>query len=125
MTAYRAPLAQVRFALHEVFGVEAELASMPAFSGVDRALIDQIIDEAAVFSSEVLAPTRTAGDAGCTLRDGRVFPPPGFADVYRRFVDAGWPALACATEHGGQGLPMVLGRSAEHTSELQSLMRNS
>src|SRR3546814_20530559 len=25
------------------------------------------------------------------------------------FVDAGWPALACATEHGGQGLPMVLG----------------
>src|SRR3546814_3431728 len=107
MTAYRAPLAQLRFALHEVFGVEAELASMPAFSGVDRALIDQIIDEAAVFSSEVLAPTRTAGDAGCTLRDGRVFLPPGFADVYRRFVDAGWP------------------RSEEHTSELQSLMRIS
>src|SRR3546814_8724116 len=120
---------------------------MPAFSGFDRALIDQIIDEAAVFSSEVLAPTLTAGDAGCTLRDGRVFLPPGFADVYRRFVDAGWPALACATEHGGQGLPMVLGnvvlemlnaanpswamfpgiahRSEEHTSELQSLMRIS
>src|SRR3546814_7476277 len=74
---------------------------MPAVSGVDRALIDQIIDEAAVFSSEVLAPTRTAGDAGCTLRDGRVFLPPGFADAYRQVVDAGWPALACGTEHGG------------------------
>ncbi|NGY04315.1 acyl-CoA dehydrogenase [Solimonas terrae] len=109
MTAYRAPLTQLRYALHEVFDVGTALAEMPAYSGVDRALIDQIIDEAAVFASEVLAPTRVAGDAGCTLRDGRVFLPAGFAEAYRRFVDAGWPALACAGEHGGQGLPMVLG----------------
>src|SRR3546814_20144403 len=36
MTAYRAPLAQLRFALHEVFGVGAELASMTAISGAYR-----------------------------------------------------------------------------------------
>src|SRR3546814_18505424 len=81
MTAYRAPHAPLRFALHQVFGVEAELASMPAFSGGDSALIDPIIDEAAVFSREVLAPTRHADDTGCTLRDGRVFLTPGFQTV--------------------------------------------
>lgn len=107
MTAYRAPLEQIRFAL-QVLDVEAALAAMPAFAAVDGALIEQIIDQAAVFAGEVLAPTRTAGDAGCSLRDGRVLTPPGFAAAYRQFVDGGWPALACASEHGGQGLPMVL-----------------
>jgi alkylation response protein AidB-like acyl-CoA dehydrogenase len=34
--------------------------------------------------------------------------PTGFADAYRQFVAAGWPAMSCAPEDGGQGLPHVL-----------------
>ena len=34
--------------------------------------------------------------------------PPGFRDAYQAFWQAGWPALACAAEDGGQGLPAVL-----------------
>jgi alkylation response protein AidB-like acyl-CoA dehydrogenase len=34
--------------------------------------------------------------------------PPGFRDAYQAFWQAGWPALACAPEDGGQGLPAVL-----------------
>ena len=34
--------------------------------------------------------------------------PRGFREAYRAFVDAGWPALACAPDAGGQGLPQVL-----------------
>ena len=108
MTALRPPLDQLRFVLHDVLAVTDVYAGMPAFDSVDRALVDQILDEAAVFASEVLAPTRIAGDAGCRLENGRVMLPPGFAAAYRAFVDGGWPGLACAAEHGGQGLPMVL-----------------
>ncbi|WP_051362133.1 acyl-CoA dehydrogenase family protein [Solimonas soli] len=108
MSAYRAPLEQMRFVLHEVLAVTDAYAAMPGYAGVDRALVDQILDEAADFAAGVLAPTRVAGDQGCRLEDGRVALPPGFADAYRVFVDGGWPALACAAEHGGQGLPMVL-----------------
>jgi alkylation response protein AidB-like acyl-CoA dehydrogenase len=31
-----------------------------------------------------------------------------FAEAYAAFVEGGWPALACAPEAGGQGLPQLL-----------------
>ena len=34
--------------------------------------------------------------------------PPGFVQAYQEFWQGGWPALACAPEDGGQGLPAVL-----------------
>ena len=45
---------------------------------------------------------------GYPFDNGGVSTPRGFADAYRQFCAAGWPLLACATEHGGQGLPHVL-----------------
>ena len=31
--------------------------------------------------------------------------------AYAQYVDAGWPSLACATEYGGQGLPIIVNNS--------------
>jgi alkylation response protein AidB-like acyl-CoA dehydrogenase len=59
--------------------------------------------------SEVLAPTNAPGDlAGCTWTPEAVTTPDGFPQAYKAFVAGGWPALACAPEAGGQGLPQLL-----------------
>jgi alkylation response protein AidB-like acyl-CoA dehydrogenase len=106
---YTTPLKDIQFALNEVLDAPAALAGLPAFSAVDAGLMQQVIEEAGRFASGVLQPLNAAGDrAGCRFESGAVHTPPGFADAYRQFCDAGWPALACAPEDGGQGLPHVL-----------------
>jgi alkylation response protein AidB-like acyl-CoA dehydrogenase len=55
----------------------------------------------------VLFPLNQVGDReGCTYAgDGVVTTPTGFKEAYRQYVEAGWPALGCDPQHGGQGLP--------------------
>ena len=109
MWQYEAPLRDMRYVIEDVLGLPAQWAALPAFAELDADTARQVLDEAARFATEVLAPTNASGDLeGCTLKDGEVRTPRGFKEAYRAFVDAGWPALACAPEAGGQGLPQVL-----------------
>ena len=39
----------------------------------------------------------------------RCRPPPGYADAYRRYVDAGWAAVPFPTQYGGGAFPWVIG----------------
>ena len=41
--------------------------------------------------------------------DGSVTTPPGYRQAYKRFVEAGWPAISFPEEWGGGGLPFVVG----------------
>lgn len=109
MWHYDPPLRDILFVIEELLKLPEYWATLPAFQEVDAATTRQVIEEAGKFASEVIAPLNAAGDAeGCTLRDGAVTTPRGFREAYRAFVDAGWPALACAPEVGGQGLPQSL-----------------
>ena len=109
MWQYEAPLRDMRYVIEEVLGLPAQWAALPAFAELDADTARQVLDEAARFATEVLAPTNSNGDLeGCTLTDGEVRTPKGFKEAYRAFVDAGWPALACDPAVGGQGLPQVL-----------------
>jgi|CXWL01.1.fsa_nt_gi alkylation response protein AidB-like acyl-CoA dehydrogenase len=109
MWQYEAPLRDMRYAIEDVLDLPASWAVLPAFAELDADTARQVLDEAARFATEVLAPTNANGDLeGCTLQDGEVRTPRGFRQAYRAFVDAGWPALACAPDAGGQGLPQVL-----------------
>ena len=95
--------------LHGVLGAPALLQALPPFAEADADLQAQVLDEAGKFVAEVIAPLNRAGDeTGCRFDAGRVSTPPGFADAYRAFWQAGWPALSAAPEDGGQGLPAVL-----------------
>ena len=38
--------------------------------------------------------------------------PPGWKELYRRWIDGGWNALSGPVDHGGQGLPIMLGTAA-------------
>lgn len=107
--AYRAPLGDMQFVLQHWLRADRDWQAMPAFTEVDLALASQVLEEAARFSSEILAPLNAPGDRqGCRLVEGQVVTPDGFPGAYRAYVDGGWPALACAAEQGGQGLPQVL-----------------
>ena len=95
--------------LMQVLDAPAQLQALPAFAEVDAELIEQVLEEAGKFVGAVVAPLNRAGDeTGCRFEAGRVTTPPGFRAAYQAFWQAGWPALACAPEDGGQGLPTVL-----------------
>ncbi|BBU26557.1 acyl-CoA dehydrogenase oxidoreductase [Burkholderia sp. THE68] len=107
MGQYAAPLRDMQFVLHELLNVEAELKSMPKHADLDADTINQVLEEAGKFCSEVVFPLNQSGDReGCTYEgDGVVKAPAGFKEAYRQYIDAGWPALGCDPEYGGQGLP--------------------
>ncbi len=97
------------FLLEQVLGAATQLQPLPAFHDTDADLRAQVLTEAGRFVGEVVAPLHATGDApGCRFDAGSVTTPPGFRDAYQAFWQAGWPALSCATEDGGQGLPWVL-----------------
>jgi 3-(methylthio)propanoyl-CoA dehydrogenase len=105
MTEYRAPLRDMRFVLRRLAGI-AEIAGLPGCEHAEPELVDQVLDEAARFASEVLSPLNRVGDReGSKLSGEDVVTPPGFKEAYAGFVEAGWNSLAFPIDHGGQGLP--------------------
>ena len=114
MGQYIAPLRDMHFVLHELLQVENELKAMPKHAEVDADIINQVLEEGSKFTSNVLFPLNHSGDReGCHLdkETHEVTPPKGFKEAYRQYVEAGWPALSCDPEYGGQGLPFVLNNS--------------
>jgi alkylation response protein AidB-like acyl-CoA dehydrogenase len=102
-------LRDTRFVLRQLLQADRVFAALPPFAEVDGELIDQVIEAEHAFTQGVLAPLNASGDReGCTLEQGDVRTPAGFAAAWREFVDAGWPSLACDPDDGGQGLPLTL-----------------
>jgi len=109
MNTYQAPVDDINFILARVLNAPAHVQALPSFAEVDHDLMQQVLVEAGKFVSEVVAPlSRTGDEVGCQFNNGEVITPPGFKGAYQAFWQAGWPALACAAEDGGQGLPAVL-----------------
>jgi len=108
MTSYAAPLADMRFVIRELAGLEA-VAALPGCADATPDLVDAILEEAAKFGGDVLAPLNQPGDRqGCVFENGVVRMPDGFADAYARFVDGGWNGVPFDPEYGGQGLPWLV-----------------
>ena len=111
MNAYKAPLADIRFALFDVLDSEAAFARL-GFADANRELVDAILEEGARFTETVIAPINHIGDEqGCSLdkATGKVTTPPGFREAYAQFAENGWCGLTSPTEFGGQGLPHAVG----------------
>ncbi len=108
MTQYTAPLRDMNFVLNELAGL-AHVAKLPGFEDAGPETVEAILDEAAKFASQVLAPINAEGDAvGCTWKDGEVTTPPGFKQAYAQFVAGGWNGLNSPQHFGGQGLPKLV-----------------
>ncbi|HTL50066.1 MAG TPA: acyl-CoA dehydrogenase C-terminal domain-containing protein [Steroidobacteraceae bacterium] len=110
MPDYKVPLREYRYVLHEVLGAEAHYRSLGR-EDVNAELIEGVLEGAARFAEDVVAPTNEPGDRIGVRRteDGRVVTPPGFVEAYRQYVGDGWASLCGPVHAGGQGLPESIG----------------
>lgn len=82
------------------------LAQSERFSHVDDETIGMMLEQAAHFAEDELAPLAASGDvAGCSLREGVVRLPEGTAAVWKNWCELGFPALALPAEHEGLDFP--------------------
>jgi len=108
MSDYRAPVKEMRFVMDELAGYK-ELAKYAAFAEATPDMADAILDEAAKFAGEVLAPLNRIGDTqGCQLTPAGVVTPAGWKEAYKAFCEAGWNGIASTPEYGGHGQPDTL-----------------
>ena len=109
MSDYRAPIKEMRFVQDEVAGFK-ELAQYPAFVEATPDIADAILDEAAKFAGEVLAPLNRVGDKeGCKLGPNGVLTPLGWKEAYKAFCEAGWNGITSPSAFGGHGQPDTIG----------------
>ena len=102
---YRAPVADIAFALKHTSGLREALAE-GLYGEMDEDTIDAVLEEAGKFASDVIAPLNRIGDQfGTPFKDGKVTTPPGWKEAYTAWAAAGWNGLAAPAEFGGQGLP--------------------
>ncbi|TVR11970.1 MAG: acyl-CoA dehydrogenase, partial [Salinarimonadaceae bacterium] len=105
---YRAPVAEMAFTMRKVAGLDEAIAQ-GLHPDLSIELVEQILEEAGRFAADVISPLNRVGDAhGLKLEDGAVATPPGWAQAYRDWAQAGWNALPGPTDYGGQGLPILL-----------------
>jgi len=106
--SYRAPVADIAFALKHVAGLKPVLAE-GLFGDLDEETVDSVLEEAGKFASEVIAPLNSVGDKfGTPFKDGAVTTPPGWKEAYKSWAAAGWNGLASPADFGGQDLPVAV-----------------
>lgn len=113
MPTYKAPLRDIKFVMTELLEAGPQLASLPFYQDNDTAdldLITQVMEEAARFVETEVQPLNQIGDREGCVRDehGEVKTPTGFKAAYKKFCDAGWPALDADPQYGGQGMPHLV-----------------
>ena len=122
MTSYTAPIRDMRFAM-DALGLLPALAELPGYTDATPDLRDALLAEAGKLAEDLLAPVNFSGDKqGAVLENGVVRTAEGFKEAYAAYVEGGWNSLAFDPEHGGQGLPWLLGFA---TSEMWVSANNS
>ena len=117
-TEYTVDIRDVKFILFEQLRIQETLAEAPQYAEFDIDFYDSIIEEATRLSIEAIAPTNHDGDViGAKFEDGKVTCPPSFQEAYDLQAQGGWFAISASPEHGGMGLPEVVGMSV---TEIQS-----
>ena len=109
MAAYKAPVRDIRFVIHEVLNFEDHYNKL-GVEDVDASMIDAFLEEGAKFSmNELDAIYRSGDEEGCKFDNGTVTTPKGFKEAYQKYVEGGWPSMNGDPEYGGQGLPNSCG----------------
>ena len=105
---YKAPVNDIIFTLNHEAGFDRLLQS-GAYPDLSDDLAHAILDEAAKFADNIVAPLSWQGDqTGARLEDDGVKVPASFKEAYAKYVESGWSTLAAPTDYGGQGLPLAL-----------------
>ncbi|RDK09335.1 acyl-CoA dehydrogenase [Cupriavidus lacunae] len=105
---YRAPIKDMLFVMNELAGLEA-VSKLPGFEEATPETAEAVLDEAAKFNEQAVAPLNRAGDLDpSSWKDGVVTTTPGFKEAFRQFGEGGWQGVLHPQEFGGQGLPKLI-----------------
>ena len=108
MSAFQAPLKDIRFTLNQICDLEGTL-NLPKFIDADGETVDAVLEEAGRLAAGILAPLNRQGDTqGATLANGVVTTPDGFREAYAAFRDGGWNGIQFDPDYGGMGLPICI-----------------
>jgi alkylation response protein AidB-like acyl-CoA dehydrogenase len=124
MSRYTAPLADLRFALYDLLDVEQTYQRLPGCETATRDVFDAVLEEAAKFTEQVLAPLNQSGDIeGCSYDKATqsVRTPKGFKEAFAKYVDGGWIGLTASEAFGGQALPETLGAALKEMVDAANL----
>jgi 3-(methylthio)propanoyl-CoA dehydrogenase len=106
--SYRAPVKDMLFVMKELADIDA-IATLPGFEDATFDTARAVLDEAAKFNGEVVAPLNMEGDRNPSrFANGEVITTPGFKEAFRRFGEGGWQGLLHPVEYEGQGLPKLI-----------------
>ena len=87
--SYRAPVAEIAFALKHGAGMN-EALSQGLYGDLGPDDLDAILEEAGRFATDMIAPLNVIGDRhGAPLKDGHVIMPPGWKEAFTAWAAAG------------------------------------
>jgi len=91
---YRAPLADIGFALKHGAALSAALDE-GLFGDLTMDVVEAVLAEAGRLAGEVIAPLNRVGDTfGTPFKDGVVTTAPGWKQAYKTWRSGGWNGLA-------------------------------
>ncbi len=106
---YDAPIKDMLFVMQQLAGLD-EIAALPGGEDATPETVEAVLQEAAKFCGEVLAPLNAEGDRNPSRWDnGAVHVTPGFAQAFGQYVAGGWQGVQHPQEYEGQGLPKLVG----------------
>ncbi len=107
--SYVAPLKDMLFNIKHLAQID-EIARLPGFEDAGYDTAQAVLEEAAKFNEQVVAPLNWDGDRNpSSWKDGVVTTTPGFKEAFRQFGEGGWQGLQHPADFGGQGLPKTIG----------------
>jgi acyl-CoA dehydrogenase len=105
---YKVDLDDVKFTLFDFLQAEA-LTALPRYREQSREIYEAVIDEAARFARNEVAPLNEKGDrVGVKIVDGVARLPDGFREALRKFAEGGFTGSDLDPQYGGQGLPATI-----------------
>jgi len=118
---YTAPVKDMLFVLNELARLP-EIAAKPRFAEATPDLVGAILEEAARFANDVIAPLNQPADQQPgRYAEGQVQTALGFKAAFNQYAEAGWQSITHPTEYGGQGLPQLVGAACGEMFNAASL----
>ena len=108
MPSYTAPVEDMLF-LFEKLRDNKYYNELEKYKDVSPDLVKDILEEAAKINQNLILPLAKAGDENpAVLENGVVRTPPGYKEVYQKYIEDGWTSLSCDPKYGGQGMPKTV-----------------
>ena len=108
MATYSAPIDDMMF-LFEKLRDNPHYNELEKYKEVNPDLAKDILEQAAKITENLILPLAKVGDeTPATFENGVVRVPPGYKEVYKKFIENGWVSLSCDPEYGGQGMPKTI-----------------